>query len=172
MCWLWVLAYVSTFNKVGRANSPVLVPFFPIVLQALWSISRWYSSEFPKTLSGFCRGCDSNTTADPKAAGTDACTCIQYRTIYLQTPKGNSKVDLVVKHGEVLLRRQQTMTPNFANLGCDPSAGSEIGNSFWIIIARRAVPIRCGLCRPSLLATNKLMFNGKDGEHGIECRKV
>ena len=42
LCWVWVPA-VSTFNKFGKANSPVWVPFFPIVFQQLWSISRWYA---------------------------------------------------------------------------------------------------------------------------------
>ena len=54
MCWLWVLASVSTVNKVARANSPVLVQLFPIVLQAWCSISRRYGPEFPMMFSGLC----------------------------------------------------------------------------------------------------------------------
>ena len=54
MCWSWVLASASTVNKVARTNSPVLVQHFPIVLQAWFSISRWYGPEFPMIFSGFC----------------------------------------------------------------------------------------------------------------------
>ena len=54
MRWSWVLASASTVNKVVRTNSPVLVHFLPIVLQAWFSISRWYGPEFPMMFSGFC----------------------------------------------------------------------------------------------------------------------
>ena len=54
MCWSWVLASASTVNKVARTNSPVLVQHFSIVLQAWFSISRWYGPEFPMMFSGFC----------------------------------------------------------------------------------------------------------------------
>ena len=54
MCWSWVLASASTVNKVARTNSPVLVQLFSIVLQAWFSISRWYGLEFPMIFSGFC----------------------------------------------------------------------------------------------------------------------
>ena len=58
MRWLWVPVSVfspSTFNKIGRASGPVLVPFLPMFRQTSWSTSRCYSSVIPRVFSGLLR---------------------------------------------------------------------------------------------------------------------